>query len=361
MPRKAKDISGMRFNHLTALYREENKDSWVCECDCGNITHTTLWKLEHDRIKSCGCMQNESKTMQLEGNRYGRLIVIKNQDDLNHQNCICKCDCGNIKSINRYSVKNGKTKSCGCLHSEETSQKFTKDLTGQRFGRLVVLDKDNSKIGSKGTYWNCLCDCGNTVSVIAHSLKEGTTKSCGCLKSENSSDRFSLNIKGEQFGRLTVLERCENYIADNGGQYSQWMCLCSCGTIKKIRGHDLVSGRVNSCGCLISLGEEKVRKSLNSLKINYETQYWFDNLRSDKGRPLKFDFAIIEDSQLKCLIEFQGEQHYSEYNHGDFGKQQREVTDILKRNYCLQNNIKLFEIKYDDDVDARISDILNQI
>lgn len=53
------------------------------------------------------------------------------------------------------------------------------DLTGQRFGKLVVLERDNT---SKRTKWKCKCDCGNEVIVDAAHLKDGHTKSCGCLK-----------------------------------------------------------------------------------------------------------------------------------------------------------------------------------
>ena len=51
------------------------------------------------------------------------------------------------------------------------------DLTGQRFGELVVLNYSHS---NDGTYWNCICDCGKQTIVRATSLKYGSTKSCGC-------------------------------------------------------------------------------------------------------------------------------------------------------------------------------------
>lgn len=58
------------------------------------------------------------------------------------------------------------------------------DLTGQRFGRLVVVRKSDNVIKRKnGTrvLWECLCDCGNTTIVCGDALKSGNTKSCGCL------------------------------------------------------------------------------------------------------------------------------------------------------------------------------------
>ncbi|MBP5422456.1 MAG: hypothetical protein J6Y78_08465 [Paludibacteraceae bacterium] len=55
------------------------------------------------------------------------------------------------------------------------------DLTGQRFGKLVVLEQDKSINDNKHSRWICKCDCGNTKSVISYSLRKGITKSCGCI------------------------------------------------------------------------------------------------------------------------------------------------------------------------------------
>lgn len=53
------------------------------------------------------------------------------------------------------------------------------DLTGQRFGRLIVVKRIGSK--KNKALWLCKCDCGNEVKVDTAGLKTGHTKSCGCL------------------------------------------------------------------------------------------------------------------------------------------------------------------------------------
>lgn len=58
------------------------------------------------------------------------------------------------------------------------------DLTGQRFGRLTVLDLDCMPHSKKHSYWICVCDCGNYTYAEASSLKNGAIRSCGCLHSE---------------------------------------------------------------------------------------------------------------------------------------------------------------------------------
>ncbi len=60
------------------------------------------------------------------------------------------------------------------------------DITGKRFGKLVVLGKGESK-GPGRTTWNCLCDCGNKKTIRGDALKSGYAKSCGrCRRSEKA-------------------------------------------------------------------------------------------------------------------------------------------------------------------------------
>lgn len=62
------------------------------------------------------------------------------------------------------------------------------DLTGKRFGRLIVIDRADDYItpgsGRHRPQWNCKCDCGNMTVVRSTCLKGGITRSCGCLNKE---------------------------------------------------------------------------------------------------------------------------------------------------------------------------------
>jgi len=63
------------------------------------------------------------------------------------------------------------------------------DLTGQVFGRLTVLRKAPPGVKEKGrAAWECLCECGNTTTVVGRDLRNCKTRSCGCLKKENFPD-----------------------------------------------------------------------------------------------------------------------------------------------------------------------------
>lgn len=72
------------------------------------------------------------------------------------------------------------------------------DLIGQRFGRLVVLFRDANKASKNGrqiVMWQCICDCGNEISVSGDSLRNGNTQSCGCLQTETRSANGQKNHK----------------------------------------------------------------------------------------------------------------------------------------------------------------------
>lgn len=86
-----------------------------------------------------------------------------------------------------------------------------KDLTGKKYNRLTVLNRQGSH-GSRAC-WKCKCDCGNEVIVETADLKSGNTKSCGCLRREVIAER---SVKhGEAGNRLyqvwiNIKKRCNN-------------------------------------------------------------------------------------------------------------------------------------------------------
>lgn len=195
-----KDISGQRFGILTVIERDTSKIGgaayWKCQCDCGNICSVRGNNLRSGKKTSCGCQtkiqyrKNNIDTTSQIGKRYGRLVV-KERDlskPIGHgygTYWICKCDCGNTISVAFNSLSTGKTQSCGCLHSELVAKNNYKDITNQRFGRLVakentwVLSNHNSYI------WRCECDCGNTDFYCpAEVLLNNNTQSCGCVTSK---------------------------------------------------------------------------------------------------------------------------------------------------------------------------------
>lgn len=62
------------------------------------------------------------------------------------------------------------------------------DITNQKFGRLTVLERTESKGGA--ACFKCICDCGNEKIVRGHDLRKGLIRSCGCLSREGAAKRY---------------------------------------------------------------------------------------------------------------------------------------------------------------------------
>ena len=91
----------------------------------------------------------------------------------------CQCVCGRHKVVVAAKLKNGHVKSCGQCGIFSTK----KDLSGKRFGMLVVLSRAESRYTRENTLvnmWTCLCDCGNVVVTAGARLRNGNCRSCGC-------------------------------------------------------------------------------------------------------------------------------------------------------------------------------------
>ena len=186
---KPANLIGKRFGYLVVKERAENNKNgntmWLCQCDCGNEKIALGYDLTHGRTVTCGCAAYLKGTpsanrVDIVGKRFGELVVLRSSDERGLRGALkweCKCSCGNIVTVQGSNLKNGHTTSCG--DRKRHSNGYRLDLTGRRYGQLVVKSFDRC-VGNKG-YWNCLCDCGIEKSVSGSDLQSGHTKSCGCL------------------------------------------------------------------------------------------------------------------------------------------------------------------------------------
>lgn len=121
-----------------------------------------------------------------------------------------------------------------------------KDLTGQRFGKLVVLSQTEKRVDNGSIVWKCKCDCGNFAEVSARRLIRGKVRSCGCLSNPPRKDYI-----GKRFGRLTVIEYAGTAKELNKtGKANYWKCRCDCGRESLVSQTELQNGGTQSCGCL---------------------------------------------------------------------------------------------------------------
>jgi len=152
------------------------------------------------------------KFIDLIGQRFERLVVIERVENTKTGKARwkCLCDCGNYALVSGTELRNGHTKSCGCLH-KDVAQKRIKNLVGKKFNRLLVIEKNNNKKNKRIT-WNCLCDCGNYVTVNSNNLISGNTKSCGCLNDEARKKGYSESAFNLLFNRYKVGAQKRNFL-----------------------------------------------------------------------------------------------------------------------------------------------------
>jgi hypothetical protein len=99
------------------------------------------------------------------------------------------CDCGVTRFVQGSALTSGASTSCG--HSRSFPFHF-QNLYGQRFGRLTVTEEweiRKSSAGNAKTFWKVVCDCGEVKWVARSGLTCGTSKSCGCLRSQKTIAR----------------------------------------------------------------------------------------------------------------------------------------------------------------------------
>lgn len=228
------------------------------------------------------------------------------------------------------------------------------DLTGQKFNKLTVLHKTNKRKNGS-VVWQCLCDCGNKCEVTSSSLRTGRTKSCGCLKKE--TDRATKNtwidLTGQKFGHLTVIERVES---DKYG-HARWKCKCDCPLQTEIivLADNLRRGHTQSCGCeRMSHGQMTIVKILKENNIKFEQEKIF--FKFSNGHAAKFDFFVNNS----YIIEYDGETHYIYNLHGWHNEEQlkkQQERDIIKNQWCKDNNIPLIRIPYTHLQDLCLEDL----
>lgn len=129
------------------------------------------------------------------GERYGRWTALRDGDySPGTQRVLCKCDCGTVRTLGASNLKQRGSSSCGCARKQSVSAKCRRPVAvGSRFGRLRVVGEPEYGL-ARYPLVPCECDCGKAKHIPQKCLKRGTTRSCGCLHRERSSEAASRDI-----------------------------------------------------------------------------------------------------------------------------------------------------------------------
>lgn len=290
-----------------------------------------------------------SKKKDLIGQKFGLLTVLKLNEEKTQESkdrrkrgeitkswvyWDCVCECGKKTVVTTQKLEQGHTVSCGCFRLKYDWN----NIVGKTFGKWTVL-----KLITNKTYL-CQCECGTIKEVDGYNLVRGLTNDCGCNRLQKLEERNEVDLIGQKFHRLTVIEKGE---IDKFGKRT-WKCQCECGSITYVITSLLVGGHTQSCGCKNSKN--------NALIFNYCTELKLEPIREksfyckETNSYLKFDIYI---PILNLAIEYDGEQHYIPIDWAGKGKEWAEKQlrktqyyDQLKNEYCQENNINLLRIPY---------------
>ena len=234
------DLTGQSFGRLTVIELSPGhlKKSYLCKCECGNFAVVRSDQLKSGDSKSCGCYKSEMMIarfrLDLTGRRFNRLQVVRMVGVNKHRQTRCEvlCDCGITKIVNSLGLMNGTTNSCGCYQRDRVGEVARLDLSGRRFGKLLVVRMNGTNHRQKTTC-EVLCDCGKKKIVLSGSLTKGSVISCGCARHEAHAGRvpyisqtnrnklsayshFRRSQKKKNGGRFTATQVSALYPAQRG-------------------------------------------------------------------------------------------------------------------------------------------------
>lgn len=180
-----KDITGEQYGYLTAMefdHRDKNRTYWRFRCKCGKEVIRATYKLYDTKTPSCGCYQLE----------------------LNEQ--------ARVRREEQQRTKEGKVK-----YRHYNSKKY-RDLSGEKYGRLKVINKTNDNVGLDADYL-CLCDCGRSIIKTQQYLINNKIPSCGCARKnavphDADRDRLKRIYNG-------MINRCYNKNSDSYKYYGK--------------------------------------------------------------------------------------------------------------------------------------------
>ena len=142
-------------------------------------------------------------------------------------------------------------------------------------------------------FFDCICDCGNSVCVRSGDLVFGTTKSCGCYQRDRLREERVKDLRGLRFGRLLVVD----FAFINKNHKSVWMCKCDCGAEINVLGNNMATGDIRSCGCL----HKELLSIRNTTHGLSRTKEWYKSMNiinRDRRNGLDSEWDMRAESML---------------------------------------------------------------
>lgn len=203
---KAEDLSGRRFGRLTVesfSHKINRQTCWNCICDCGARKKINRSSLISGGTVSCGCKKIKYE-QKIIGKKFGKLTPIERNSG---GYFLCRCDCGEVKSIRGANIRGGLTKSCGCIKSEITRERNYKH--GLRHTRFYSI------------WLNMLDRCRNSNNINFHNYGGRGISVC---EEWTNFENFRDDMYKEYNEKVVVVPNCQIDRIDNDGGYEKRNC-----------------------------------------------------------------------------------------------------------------------------------------
>lgn len=287
-------------------------------------------------------------------NKYGKfkIIDIKPQYEKNIYVVVCQ-KCGHMVNKSAWEIE--KERKClGCVHNME----YSLYNIGEIINGLKILAKVPTVDKRGYVKKEYLCECvidGKQVQIRESHLKNGVgcMECAGKKRGERQRKPHDIYIE-EMLVKNPFIQVTGIYIDQN--TKIKYICK-TCGYMGESLPNNLLRG--GGCpACKMSNGEKRVAKYLTDRNIKFETGYTFKDCKNVFALP--FDFYLPE---YNICIEYDGEQHFEpvEYFGGQEKFQKQKHNDLIKEQYCKNNNIDLCRIKYDQCVSQVLDKYLSKI
>jgi len=232
---------------------------------------------------------------------------------------------------------------CSVFYQHSTEQFIEKAKNIKPNYDYSKVDYTNSKTKVK-----IICDKGHEFEIRPHNLFSGQICSKRSRKPRHTTEEWILEAK-------KIKPNYDYNKVDYINSKTKVKIICNKGHEFRIRPTSLTSG--SGCAkCASSKGEEAIREFLKSNIVEFSEQKRFKGCKNKKSLP--FDFYL---PHLKTCIEFDGEQHFRPigYFGGIEAFEQNKINDFIKDTYCINNNINLIRIAYNEDIINKLKESLN--
>lgn len=333
--------------------KKKNLKSSMCKfkykCKCGNEFETSLSNFKASKIKGCRKCASKSIGLNLkltyenvkkyvEEDSNSNCILLSTEYVEYHAPLLFKCECGNkfTRALSEFKGRNlFKCRNCAGAVKVYTYEEIKKEL-----------EDNNIKLYSNEYINNqqklvIECDKGHVTHRTIENIRksEYTCPKCNNVGYKRNTEQLKSEIKIATKGKYELLSE---YKTMNDVVLIKHI---ECNTKWQTTPHNFLDGGNRCPICKKSKGELKIKEYLEMNNINYKMEYSFDDLKGDYDF-LRFDFAIFDkENNLKLLIEYDGEFHYSPIM-GESNLLRQQDYDNRKNNYCRKKRIKLVRIPY---------------